>query len=52
MADRHFGPIPNVEVGAVFDDRAALAQAGIHKPRQAGISGSGYEGDGEPVGEG
>jgi putative restriction endonuclease len=35
MAERHFGEIP---------DRQALNEAGVHRPTQAGISGSGVEG--------
>ncbi len=41
---RIFGHIPGVEVGQDFIDRKALAAAGVHKPLQAGISGSGKEG--------
>ncbi|RBO83400.1 YDG/SRA domain-containing protein [Marinomonas aquiplantarum] len=41
---RVFGHIPGTTVGQIFKDRAALAKAGIHKPIQAGISGSGKEG--------
>jgi putative restriction endonuclease len=41
---RVFGHIPGTTVGQIFKDRAALAKAGIHKPNQAGISGSGKEG--------
>ena len=44
MPDRHFGSITGVEVGALFENRVELAEAGVHKPRQAGISGSGSEG--------
>ncbi len=41
---RVFGHIPGVEVGAVFPDRAALKNAGIHNEIQAGIAGSQTEG--------
>lgn len=41
---RVFGHILGTTVGQIFKDRAALAKAGIHKPNQAGISGSGKEG--------
>lgn len=41
---REFGHIPGVKVGTIFRDRAALAKAGIHRPRQAGVSGSKNEG--------
>jgi putative restriction endonuclease len=44
MAQRTFGEIPGVAVGATFADREALAAAGVHRPRQAGISGSTAEG--------
>lgn len=41
---RHFGPILGVEPGQLFPDRRALSQAGVHRPTQAGISGSAEEG--------
>jgi putative restriction endonuclease len=41
---RMFGPIPKIQPGAVFEDRAALGRAGIHPPTVAGISGSAAEG--------
>jgi putative restriction endonuclease len=44
MAERIFGHIPDVPVGSVFQSRKALAEAGVHRPLQAGISGSGAEG--------
>ena len=44
MADRVFGSIPDIEVGSWFANRAELAETGVHRPRQAGISGSGSEG--------
>lgn len=44
MATRVFGDIPGIAVGTAFADRAAVAKAGVHKPRQAGISGSQRDG--------
>ena len=44
MADRIFGPIPGIEVGATFPDRTSAAKVGVHRPLRAGISGSGAEG--------
>jgi putative restriction endonuclease len=44
MATRVFGDIPGVAVGTIFPDRTALAEAGVHRPLQAGISGSGLDG--------
>lgn len=44
MPERHFGPIEGVVVGDSFADRKELAAAGIHRPLQRGISGSGNEG--------
>jgi putative restriction endonuclease len=44
VADRFFGAIAGVSVGATFKDRRSLAQAGVHRPLQAGISGAGEEG--------
>ncbi|SHG23039.1 putative restriction endonuclease [Marinomonas polaris DSM 16579] len=41
---RVFGHIPGTTVGQIFADRVELAKAGIHKPTQAGISGSAKEG--------
>lgn len=41
---RKFGEIDGTVPGDLFENRAALAKAGIHKPRQAGISGSQSEG--------
>ncbi len=34
------GAVPGIEVGAWFEDRAALRAAGAHRPTQAGICGS------------
>lgn len=42
--DRLFGEIANVSVGRCFSTRLELAQTGIHRPLQAGISGSEKEG--------
>jgi putative restriction endonuclease len=44
MPDRIFGHIPGYPEGSVFDSRIELSIAGVHRPRQAGISGSGTEG--------
>ena len=44
MAERIFGEIQGVPVGATFATRKEAAAAGIHKPLQAGISGSKDEG--------
>ena len=41
---REFGHIAGVKVGQHFDSRASLNEAGVHKPLQAGISGSQSEG--------
>lgn len=40
MPDRIFGEIQGITVGATFLTRKEAAAAGIHKPLQAGISGS------------
>ena len=39
-----FGHVPGVAVGRLFDRYADLNAAGVHKPTQAGISGSASEG--------
>jgi putative restriction endonuclease len=44
MAERVFGEIDGVKEGALFDDRKALNAAGVHRPTQAGISGSATDG--------
>jgi putative restriction endonuclease len=44
MAGRVFGEIPGVPEGMWFPTRQALHDAGVHKPLQAGISGSEREG--------
>jgi len=41
---RHFGEIETVDVGTEFASRAELAASGVHRPTQAGISGSSNEG--------
>jgi len=41
---RNFGEIEGVVVGTEFASRAELAASGIHKPTQAGISGSSTKG--------
>ena len=41
---RTFGHISGVSVGTLFPDRRALSEAGVHRPLQAVISGSGSEG--------
>ncbi len=40
MADRVFGEIEDIPVGSSFQTRKEAAAAGVHKPLQAGISGS------------
>jgi putative restriction endonuclease len=44
LHERHFGEIDGYPVGSVFPDRKALSVAGVHRPTQAGISGSEEEG--------
>ena len=44
MADRIFGELPGVPEGTLFEDRAELSKAGVHRPRQAGICGGKGEG--------
>jgi putative restriction endonuclease len=39
-----FGHIPGYPVGSRFENRAELADAGVHRHRQAGISGSSSQG--------
>src|SRR5829696_2889895 len=39
-----FGHIPGYPVGSWFENRAELADAGVHRHRQAGISGSSSQG--------
>jgi putative restriction endonuclease len=44
MAERIFGHIPGYPVGSLFESRAELSKAGVHRPTQAGIGGSEKEG--------
>ena len=41
---RQFGSIPNHQVGSLFTNRTTLSRSGIHRPMQAGISGSKTDG--------
>ena len=41
---RHFGEIDGIPEGSTFINRKALHDSGVHKPLQAGISGSGKGG--------
>lgn len=43
-ATRTFGHLPDVPVGAWFPNRQQLHESGVHRPLQAGISGSQHEG--------
>ena len=40
MSDRIFGHVPGIKPGDAFPDRRSLAATGVHRPTQAGISGS------------
>ncbi|SFG61668.1 YDG/SRA domain-containing protein [Pontibacter chinhatensis] len=44
MSKRVFGHIPNVYEGDIFESRIALSHSKVHRPNQAGISGSQKEG--------
>lgn len=44
MANRSFGHVLGVAVGVIFENRNDLGQAGVHRPRMAGISYSEREG--------
>ena len=44
MSERRFGHIPGYPLGSYFASRQALSKAGVHRPRIAGISGSGRTG--------
>ena len=44
MAERVFGDIPGYPEGSLFQDRVELRESGVHRPIQAGISGSQTEG--------
>ena len=39
-----FGHVPGVPLGAWFEDRVALSEAGVHRPRRAGICGRAADG--------
>jgi hypothetical protein len=41
---RQFGSIFHHQVGSLFANRAELSAAGVHRPPQAGISGSKADG--------
>lgn len=44
VAERVFGHIPGYPEGSLFRDRTELRESGVHRPIQAGISGSQTEG--------
>lgn len=44
MPERIFGHVPGHPEGSCFASRLELSQAGVHRPRIAGISGRGREG--------
>lgn len=44
MPERIFGHVPHYPEGSHFETRAALSEAGLHRPTVAGISGSEKEG--------
>ena len=44
MSEPRFGPIPGCPIGSHFASRQALSRAGVHRPRIAGIAGSGRAG--------
>lgn len=44
MAERVFGEIPGVPEGSMIESRLELSRAGVHRPNQAGISGSATDG--------
>ncbi len=41
---RYFGELPGIPVGTTWATRAEVAQAGVHRPNQSGISGTRAEG--------
>jgi putative restriction endonuclease len=43
-SQRQFGSIPNHPVGSLFTNRTTLSRSRVHRPMQAGISGSKTEG--------
>jgi hypothetical protein len=50
LPERLFGHIPGYPEGSLFESRAELSDAGLHRPLIAGISGSEREGaDSGPV---
>jgi putative restriction endonuclease len=44
MSSRIFGDIPGIPEGSEFENRVVLSHYGVHRPLQAGISGSQLEG--------
>jgi hypothetical protein len=42
--ERLFGHVPGIWVGTEFPDRRSVSAAGVHRPTQAGISGSSTDG--------
>ncbi len=42
--ERLFGHVPGIWVGTEFPDRRSVSAAGVHRPTQAGISGSSIDG--------
>ncbi|WP_221233911.1 YDG/SRA domain-containing protein [Neolewinella aquimaris] len=44
MSKRLFGAIPGIIEGQTFENRVELSLSLVHRPRQAGISGSQAEG--------
>src|ERR687893_2290947 len=44
VAERIFGHVPGYPEGTLLEDRAELRESGVHRPIQAGISGSQTEG--------
>ena len=44
MPERIFGHVPGYPEGSLFESRAELRESGVHRPIQAGISGSQSEG--------
>src|SRR5437870_4634582 len=44
MAGPAFGDIPDIPVGAIFNNRRALYDAGVHRQLQAGIAGGEHTG--------
>ncbi len=43
MTQRIYGHIPDYPPGTLFETRADLSYAGVHRPRIAGICGSGRQ---------